>query len=97
MVAPETYREVVERDGFQCRRCEADSLRMEVHHVLGRVPKQMVNLVANCVLLCVPCHRWMHADKKRAKRWYAKAFGAAALARIETLSRGEKRVARRVG
>ena len=55
---------VWKRDGFACKRCACDLRHKRgecaVHHIESFANREKRALVSNLVLLCKPCHLWVH-------------------------------------
>ena len=95
-VRPEIARAALELAGYRCEKCGCDVSQtnggcLEVHHVLGRVPTELVNEPENLLVLCkrwgsVPgCHEVWHKHKKQALRWFEEKFGPERLARLRAI------------
>lgn len=55
-----TRKAILERDGYKCRICCDDPLRLEVHHIdYCRVNNEHSNLVT----LCRTCHYALHKER----------------------------------
>ena len=55
---------VYTRDGFICRACKQEGLRLEAHHILQRSQFPELTLsVDNGITLCISCHRKAHSKR----------------------------------
>jgi len=52
--------EVLERDGYQCRRCSKGHTRLEVHHRTYEHKGAEIDHLEDLVTLCSSCHRMVH-------------------------------------
>ena len=61
------------RDGFACVRCAVDLRRASgvcaIHHVESFANKDLRTEPTNLVLLCKPCHLWVHSRKNVNKEF----------------------------
>lgn len=73
---------VWKRDRATCRRCERKRPPLHVHHVISFSDRKHRASVANLVLLCVPCHRFVHSRRNVAREHLPRKRGAAAPARL---------------
>lgn len=65
-------REVWKRDKATCRRCGGKKNHMrdisfDIHHVVGFANRELRTNPANLVLLCEPCHYWVHSKENTEK------------------------------
>ena len=100
-VRPEVAQDALARAHWRCERCATTAhpyagVRLEVHHVLGRQPVELVNEPENLLVLCKRfgrepgCHDWWHAHKRRALAWFVEQFGEERLERLRAIQRGTK-------
>ncbi len=61
-VSKETYNYVLKRDR-KCVLCPRMT-ELELHHILGRNNRSLINDVDNCVLLCKYCHKKVHNNQR---------------------------------
>lgn len=62
------------RDNGTCQRCEAvanhrPELKFDVHHIVGFEVTALRAAIDNLVLLCRPCHRWVHSKANVGMNW----------------------------
>jgi thymidylate synthase (FAD) len=61
--------EVLHRDGYRCRRCDASKYgrgSLHVHHLQAWAGNPSLRFdVSNAVTLCRTCHRWVHSRLNR--------------------------------
>lgn len=69
---------VWQRDDARCRRCDLDyrtvdrkQVRFQVHHIKSFAIRERRLDPGNLVLLCGPCHRFVHSRANTAKEWIA--------------------------
>jgi hypothetical protein len=62
-------RVVWKRDNFTCQRCcltyrdaRKRSIRFNIHHIVSFAVRELRCEVSNLVLLCRPCHLWVHSS-----------------------------------
>lgn len=66
---------VWKRDNATCRRCESPScqeLPFHIHHVVSFSDKNLRADVGNLVLLCEPCHQFVHSRKNIDREYLPK-------------------------
>lgn len=58
------------RDDAKCRRCHLDhrtidreSMSFHIHHIDSFMLRSRRSVVSNLILLCNPCHKWIHSNK----------------------------------
>jgi hypothetical protein len=61
---------VKRRDKNTCQRCGTKG-KTDIHHITSFENKELRTTVSNLILLCEPCHYWVHS-KKNTKREYIK-------------------------
>jgi len=59
---------VWKRDDATCQRCmirknKARDTPFDIHHIVGFACKELRSEVSNLVLLCEPCHYWVHSSE----------------------------------
>jgi hypothetical protein len=66
------------RDDAKCRRCGLDHrhvdrsvMKFAVHHIVGFAAKELRAELSNLVLLCKPCHLFVHSRANVAKEFLA--------------------------
>lgn len=64
------------RDNAQCQRCNLDyrqvdckTVKFHIHHIVGFAITESRAEPANLVLLCQPCHMWMHRNERASPGW----------------------------
>lgn len=62
------------RDSATCQRCgrrknDDRSIPFDIHHIVGFQNKKQRCKVSNLVLLCEPCHYWVHGKNNIQKLW----------------------------
>lgn len=62
------------RQKQRCERCLRTGQSYECSHVVTRKVKSLRWDILNALCLCVDCHRWWHANPKRAKQWFIEKF-----------------------
>lgn len=65
---------VWKRDSETCQQCGRKqnndrSISFDVHHIEGFEVKQLRCTASNLVLICEPCHHWIHSKKNTKKLW----------------------------
>lgn len=65
---------VWKRDDAKCQRCGKDSrirdgVLFHIHHIASFQVKELRHEVSNLVLLCAPCHRWVHSKGNTNKEF----------------------------
>ena len=65
---------VWKRDNATCNRCgihrdESMDIPFHIHHIISFAEKEMRAEPSNLILVCEPCHRWIHS-KKNTKNEY---------------------------
>lgn len=64
---------VWKRDGFACVRCSSDLRHKRgecaIHHIVGFANVELRSTVSNLVLLCKPCHLWVHSNQNAQKEF----------------------------
>lgn len=68
-------RAVWERDGGDCQRCgngPEGSRSIAIHHIVSFRVKVLRAELSNLVLLCTPCHRWVHSPRNSAGEFVQK-------------------------
>lgn len=65
---------VWKRDNAACRKCgrlkkDDRSVSFDIHHVVGFECVELRAAVSNLVLLCEPCHYWVHSKKNENKEF----------------------------
>lgn len=73
--------------GGRCERCGDSDCALEHHHVIGRRCIATRWRPENALALCLPCHRWWHASRRRAIRWFVEKFGPDRLELLNRLKR----------
>lgn len=73
-ITPETRREVLERDGWRCRKCGEENLdKLTLHHVIYR-SQSGGHAADNLVTICWDDHKKIHDHKLYVTRidghWY---------------------------
>jgi hypothetical protein len=63
-------KEVWKRDNATCCNCgkhksEYRAMPFDIHHIAGFRHKELRSVVSNLVLLCEPCHYWIHSRKNK--------------------------------
>jgi 5-methylcytosine-specific restriction endonuclease McrA len=64
--------EVWRRDRALCRRCGlkmAPGVEMHIHHKVSFAYRPLRAAPQNLVLLCDPCHDWVHSRKNKSREW----------------------------
>lgn len=69
-------REVCKRDRETCQKCgkkrvRGDGQQFDIHHIVGFACVELRATVSNLVLLCEPCHYWVHG-KSNTEREFLK-------------------------
>lgn len=67
-------KEVWKRDNATCQKCglhksEARDIDFDIHHIVGFANKELRSEVSNLVLLCEPCHYWVHSRENINKEF----------------------------
>lgn len=69
---------VWKRDNAICQRCELDhrtikrgEVIFDIHHIAGFEYKELRAEVSNLVLLCRPCHLWVHSRANTSREYLA--------------------------
>jgi hypothetical protein len=62
------------RDNATCQKCgrrknEVRELPFDIHHIVGFQNRELRTDPANLVLLCEPCHYWVHSRKNQRKEF----------------------------
>jgi hypothetical protein len=60
------------RDKATCQRCgvmTAPGVQMHVHHKVSFAYTPLRAALSNLVLLCVPCHQWVHSKSNECGEW----------------------------
>lgn len=72
----EAVKAVWKRDNATCQRCglhrsQAKKLDIDfdIHHIVGFAVKELRTEVSNLILLCEPCHYWVHGSKNVNKEF----------------------------
>lgn len=70
----EAIKAVWKRDNATCQRCglhksEARDIDFDIHHIVGFANIGLRCEVSNLVLLCEPCHYWVHSRANINKEW----------------------------
>jgi hypothetical protein len=72
----EAVKAVWTRDNATCQRCKLDhrtivrgSIAFDIHHIVGFACVELRCEVSNLVLLCEPCHYWVHSRKNKNKEF----------------------------
>ena len=64
---------VWKRDGFACVRCAKDlrhkTGQCAIHHIESFAVKAKRAKVSNLILLCKPCHLWVHSRKNKQREY----------------------------
>ena len=65
-------RNVWKRDDARCQRCRCRNsggrrYKFHIHHIVSFECAELRGELANLVLLCVKCHRWVHSSKNTDK------------------------------
>ncbi len=58
------------RDGAVCQRCGCEKTQcidFHIHHIVSFSVKELRADVTNLILLCKPCHLWVHSKKNKNK------------------------------
>lgn len=65
---------VWKRDNAECQLCGLDSrsvsrseIRFDIHHIDGFSVVDRRAIVENLILICQPCHKWIHSRKNKEK------------------------------
>src|SRR6266566_7066162 len=59
ILSPKLYKEVLERDKYQCQKCGRGE-DLELHHIIPVAVYEM-DIIENLITLCRPCHsEWEH-------------------------------------
>ena len=68
-------REILERDGYHCRRCNAPKTKpksLHVHHLKPWAGNETLRFdAANALTLCRTCHSWVHSRKNISREFLA--------------------------
>ena len=71
----EFLRDVLKRDGYHCRRCNAPKQSpkfLHVHHIKPWAGNPGLRTdSSNAVTLCRPCHSWVHSKANAAREYLA--------------------------
>lgn len=71
----EFLRVILQRDGYQCRRCgspKKGAKSLHVHHVKPWAGNPSLRFDdTNAVTLCKPCHDWVHSKANASAEWLA--------------------------
>ena len=67
-------KEVWKRDNATCQRCkrhksEIRETPFDIHHIVSFQNKELRSEVSNLVLLCEPCHYWVHSRKNKNREF----------------------------
>jgi hypothetical protein len=60
----QTVRAVWKRDEARCQRCNSKAVRrseFHIHHIVSFAIRELRTELTNLVLLCTPCHQWVHS------------------------------------
>lgn len=63
---------VWKRDNATCRRCGlrmAPGVQMHIHHKISFAYAPLRARLSNLVLLCEPCHDWVHSKRNWTREW----------------------------
>ena len=70
---------VWKRDDAKCRRCRLDhrtvirgKMRFHIHHIDSFTIRSRRAVLNNLLLLCDPCHRWIHSNKNKKGEYLGK-------------------------
>lgn len=56
------------RDANRCKRCGTSEQKLHIHHVIPFDSAPLLGLsLRNLVLLCIPCHNWVHSKANTDK------------------------------
>jgi 5-methylcytosine-specific restriction endonuclease McrA len=66
-----TIDEILERDEYKCVRCGSSQLDTKPHHIIYRSAGGLGEK-RNGVAICIDCHKWAHASKKKNNIWFEK-------------------------
>lgn len=58
-VRKEVYDAVYKRDHGRCIICDSQ-FALQLHHIMNRNYKHLINDETNCVMLCAKCHKMVH-------------------------------------
>lgn len=65
-------RKVWARDKAACQHCglrTAPGVQMHIHHKVSFAVGPLRAALSNLVLLCEPCHDWVHSKKNKTREW----------------------------
>jgi len=63
-VSKQTYEEVINRDHHRCVMCGAN-YPLQLHHIMNRQFKHLIDEPTNCVMLCASCHQLVHSNQNK--------------------------------
>lgn len=68
-----TAQKVWARDKKTCQNCgkvhKHGDASFDIHHIVGFENKELRMEMSNLVLLCEPCHYWVHGKKNKTKKF----------------------------
>jgi hypothetical protein len=56
------------RDGSKCQRCglgRGNGVPLDIHHIVGFACRELRAELTNLILLCEPCHYWVHSNENK--------------------------------